>query len=367
MKTFQIEKAGKQHLEQLVLLEQQCFTVDRLSRRSLRRFLTSEKAVFLVATYSGKCVGYVLVIFHQGTQLARLYSIAVDEAFRRQGCGATLMQSAESAAQEREAFYIRLEVAQNNQSAIDFYRYFGYRKFGLINDYYEDHSDALRMQKRIRRAKSTAVKTMLPWYRQQTPFTCGPASLMMAMSGLQKQYIAQISDELQIWREATTIFMTSGHGGCHPVGLAIAAHNRGFKSEIWINQQGPLFIDGVRDADKKQIIEQVHNDFVADAKRLKIPFHNQNIDQATLADACDKGFVPIILISTYRMDRKKAPHWVAVTGYDEGCFYVHDPDPDEKHQDVLDCQFLPIARQDFDRMSIFGSSRLRTAIILSSK
>ena len=29
--------------------------------------------------------------------------------------------------------------------------------------------------------------------------------------------------ELRVWREATTIFMTSGHGGCGPDGLALAA------------------------------------------------------------------------------------------------------------------------------------------------
>jgi hypothetical protein len=72
----------------------------------------------------------------------------------------------------------------------------------------------------------------------------------------------------------------------------------------------------------------------------------------------------ILLISTYLMDGKKAPHWVAVTGMDEGCIYVHDPDVDEKLQDRLDCQHIPIAREDFAKMSTFGNDKLRTAIIL---
>jgi hypothetical protein len=71
-----------------------------------------------------------------------------------------------------------------------------------------------------------------------------------------------------------------------------------------------------------------------------------------------------VLISTYRMDGKKAPHWVAVSGYDEDCLYVHDPDPDASVQSVLDCQYLPIARDDFDRISLFEKSRLRAAVVV---
>jgi hypothetical protein len=53
-----------------------------------------------------------------------------------------------------------------------------------------------------------------------------------------------------------------------------------------------------------------------------------------------------------------------MSGYDETCLYMHDPDPEEYHRSELDCQFVPIARDDFDRMSCFGKNRLRTAVIL---
>lgn len=362
---IEIEHARLDHLDTLVKLEKQCFATDRLSRRSLRRFLNSEQVIFLVATQNGECVGYLLIIFHRGTSLARLYSIAIDIQHRRTGIGKALMLKGEKLAQQRGALYIRLEVSQTNVGAIEFYHLFDYKEFGLLPDYYDDHADALRMQKRIRQYKQGAVKTALPWCQQSTPFTCGPAALMMAMAGLKPQYQPNLTEELQLWREATTIFMTSGHGGCHPIGLALAAAQRGFTPEVWISQSGALFIDGVRSDEKKSVIEQVHNDFVYQAHQQNIDIIYQNIEQMALTEACDRGAVPIVLISTYRMDRKKAPHWVAVTGYDEHCFYVHDPDPDEKHQDLVDCQYLPIARADFEKMSSFGSSRLRTALILS--
>tara|TARA_R110001583_G_scaffold39399_4_gene126219 strand:+ start:2786 stop:3076 length:291 start_codon:yes stop_codon:yes gene_type:complete len=81
-----------------------------------------------------------------------------------------------------------------------------------------------------------------------------------------------------------------------------------------------------------------------------------------LKEACDNGQISLVLISTYRLDRKKAPHWVVISGYDEQCFYVHDPDPDEKFQDHNDCQYIPIRFDDFERMSVFGASRMITSI-----
>ncbi|MCL1487420.1 MAG: peptidase C39 family protein [Marinobacter sp.] len=67
-----------------------------------------------------------------------------------------------------------------------------------------------------------------PYYPQTTEFTCGPAALIMAMAALNQQQSLTTLEELKIWREATTIFMLSGHGGCGPHGLALAAWHRGF-------------------------------------------------------------------------------------------------------------------------------------------
>ena len=49
---------------------------------------------------------------------------------------------------------------------------------------------------------------------------------MMAMTALDPSRTMDANDEIRIWREATTVFMTSGHGGCGPYGLALAAHRR---------------------------------------------------------------------------------------------------------------------------------------------
>jgi len=56
-----------------------------------------------------------------------------------------------------------------------------------------------------------------------------------------------------------------------------------------------------------------------------------------------------------------------MSGYDDDCLYVHDLDPDENFQSELDCQYIPIARTDFDRISSFCKNRLRTAVVIWPK
>jgi ribosomal protein S18 acetylase RimI-like enzyme len=364
---FSLIEASLEDLDALVELEQRCFAGDRLSRRSFRRWLTRPHDIFLLARRGQELVGYILILCHRGTRLARVYSLAVDPDYRGQGIAGWLMQVGEQHARDSGRLYMRLEVSSENKGAIRLYESLGYKQFGLYHDYYEDHSDALRYQKRIRVFPDATQHTAIPWLAQSTRFTCGPAAAMMAMASLDKTYQPSLQEELRLWREATTIFMTSGHGGCHPMGLALAAQTRGFATSVWVNQTGPLFLDGVRDETKKPIMSAVHHDFCAQLQALQVPVHYRDVRQQDLIDAFKAGAVPIILISTYRMDSKKAPHWVVMSGFDDACIYVHDPDPETYGQTAIDCQYIPLARTDFELMTSFGRTRLRTAVIVHRK
>lgn len=354
-------------LDALEALEKKTFETDRLSRRSFRRWINGEHRAFLVATINAKLVGYILIILHRGTSLARLYSIAVDSDIRGRGLGRRLLVAGEKAARDAGRIDMRLEVRKDNTGAIQLYESMGYHRFGEYEDYYEDHEDAFRYQKRILQFDPSHWQRPVPWYRQTTEFTCGPASLMMSMQALDNTQQNDRSEEMQIWREATTIFMTSGHGGCHPLGLALAAERRGYQADVWISRKGPLFVDGVRSEKKKHILELVHTDFVRQAKEHHIPIHYREITQQQLTRELKKGGIPIVLISTWQLDGRRVPHWVVLSAFDDNFFYLHDPDPEEGLQTDLDCQYLPITRSDFDRMARFGRDRLRTAVIISKR
>lgn len=360
-----LRSASLNDLDALVELENASFDYDRISRRNFRNLLRSESATTFVAERDGHLLGYALVLFHKGTSLARLYSIAVHPQARGSGLAGRLLEESEQRAQERECIFLRLEVKDDNHSAIRLYEKRGYQTFGVYHDYYEDHRDALRLQKQIRHFEASANSLKIPYFRQTTEFTCGPASLMMAMGALDPDYSASITEELQIWREATTIFMTSGHGGCSPYGLALAAWRRGYDAEVHVTQSGPLFTEGVRKPVKKDVLVLVHEDFMRQIEDAEIPIIAAPLTQDRIEQALAEGDIPIVLISTYHFDRKKVPHWVVVSAMDQSFIYIHDPDVDEKvHQQPFDCQYLPLRRAQFDRMSQFGQQRLRTGLIV---
>lgn len=363
--SLNIRAASDTDLPQLLSLEQQCFDTDRLSKRSFKRFIQSAQSVLSIAeSENGEMLGYGLVWLHKGTRLARLYSLAVSPTARGMGVAKSLLNQLEFQASERGRLHMRLEVADKNTAAIALYQAQGYRIFGEYSDYYDDHSDALRMQKPIRKLAPGGFKRMTPWYQQTTEFTCGPAALMMAMASFSNSITCEQLLELDIWREATTVFMTSGHGGCHPLGLGLAARRRGFDVQVWINTEQALFLEGVRSEHKKAIMRVVHNQFLDSGLAAGVSLTYDEISQQTVENWLKDGFSVLVLISTYRLDGKKAPHWVVVNGFDNLCFYVHDPDLDDKSQLAIDCQYVPIARDDFARMSAFGVNRLRTAVAI---
>jgi len=137
-------------LDALFALENAVFTVDLLSRRSLRHFLAAPNASLIVAEENGKLAGYALVLYPAHSTIARLYSIAVAPHIGRRGVGPLLLAGAEKAAHRRRRHSMRLEVHEHNTRAIARYEKSGYRLFGRHRDYYDDHANALRFEKPLR-------------------------------------------------------------------------------------------------------------------------------------------------------------------------------------------------------------------------
>lgn len=363
-------------LDALEYVENSCFDADRLSRRQLRHWLKADNKLIQVGLINNNVVGYGLVILRKGTSLARLYSLAVLPEARGNKIANSLISLLEKACIEDNRAYLRLEVSQNNSAAIALYKSLGYQEFGYYEHYYADDSNALRMQKSILQQYNSGHLAPYPYYAQTTEFSCGPASLMMAMSKLKPSLELSQTREFDIWRTATTIFMTSGHGGSHPLGLAIAATQNGFKVHVYLNKQPPVFLAGVRNEHKKSVLSKVENDFVAQAKQAKVKVSYQDYHSDTITEALKKGASVLCLISSYQFDGFKGPHWVAVTHIDDNYMYIHDPDADEDHakikvaedtlQETLTRQHIPVSLANFDRYTKFGKAGLRTAIIISN-
>lgn len=134
-------------IDALLQLENTCFQYDRLSRRSFRHHIGSSTCTVIVAQRSTEMVGYALAFYRKHSKEARLYSLAVSQRARGLGVGRSLMASIEDAAIERGKRAIYLEVATTNLGAIALYESQRYSVFGVYQDYYQNHDDALRMRK----------------------------------------------------------------------------------------------------------------------------------------------------------------------------------------------------------------------------
>ncbi|HYD67777.1 peptidase C39 family protein [Azospirillum sp.] len=364
-----LRQAVPSDIPALLVIEERCFVTDRLTRRSFQYLLTRARAAALVELHGDVIAGYALVLFHAGTSLARLYSFAVDPAFRGRDVGQRLLSAAEQAARAHECIHLRLEVRRDNAAAIALYKKNGYREFGVYTDYYEDHMEALRLEKRLGTTGPSAPlgARMVPYYQQTLDFTCGPSALMMAMKALKPEIELGRKLELRIWREATTIFMTSGHGGSGPYGLALSAWRRGLAVDLHVSDPSAPFLDSVRSEEKREAMRIVHEDVMEELAGTDITVHHSTLTAEDMAQAVADGAVPVVLISSYRIYREKFPHWVVVSGADDRFLYVHDPLVYDRHHAHIDRIYMPIPKKDFERMARYGKAQLKAALVLRER
>lgn len=358
-----IRAAGAQDLTKLLQLENAVFSGDRISRRSFRRFLESPRSRVLVAEGPSGIQGYALLLLRQGTALARLYSLAVDPSARGQGVGLMLLKAAEAAAFDAERIVLRLEVRSDNDRAIGLYRQNGYRPIGRVEEYYEDGCAALRLERLLH---GPVLGTgQAPYYSQTTDFTCGPACALMALRHFDRSVPAEPLEELTLWREATTIYLASGHGGCGPFGLANALARRGLTVEVRLVPDEPLFLNSVRNPEKRKILALVQEGYRAEAETLGVRRSDTPFDALSLAGEVSAGALAIVLISGYRMFGQKVPHWLLVHDADDRHLIVHDPWLEhERHESAADAANLPIPFAEFDRMARWGRNGVRAQVLI---
>lgn len=364
MASLHLRPASSRDITGLLALENDVFATDRISARSFRDFLRSESAHILLAEMDGRIRGYAIVLFRRNTSVARIYSIAVSTEARGCRIGERLMLALENMARERDALFMRLEVRPDNDAALTLYRRLGYRAFGRILDYYGDHSDAIRFEKSLLSHAPTAARHVR-YYPQSTEFTCGPAAMMMALSAAGAPVEFDKRTEISLWRRSTTIFMATGPGGCEPMGMAVTLANEGLQTRVYVSASGPLFLDSLRTPWKRDIMEMVQEEFREQAEALGVPVHYQPLSLDDLRAALKGGATAITLISAYSMYHQRTPHWLLAYDCDDHFVYAHDPwvDP-ENYEIALSKAAVAIPIEQFERMSVYGKSRLRAAVIV---
>jgi hypothetical protein len=190
---------------------------------------------------------------------------------------------------------------------------------------------------------------------------------MMAMKALRPGLEMNRQLELRLWREATTIFMTSGHGGCGPYGLALAALNRHFRTDVYVSGEGIHLVDSVRSEQKKEVMRLVQEDMHQQLNALNIPIYESGVSSAEIEACLGHGGIPLVLISSWQIYNAKVPHWVVVTGSDDSFIYVNDPFVDrEEGETPIDSINMPILKEKFESMARYGRVGLQAMVVLYS-
>lgn len=133
----------------LHVLEQRCFSTDRLSLRQTRYHLRNPRALVMVAIQGETLVGGAFVFLRAGSGRARLYSLMIAPEARGSGLGRRLHEAIEARLVAMGKDELRLEVRTDNPAAIRLYEGLGYRRFASRSGYYQDGGDAWRYRKAL--------------------------------------------------------------------------------------------------------------------------------------------------------------------------------------------------------------------------
>ena len=107
---------------------------------------------FLVAEEDGYVIGYVIFWIKYENQ-GHIISIAVDKNYRRQKAGTQLLVKAISILSLLRIDAIYLEVNENNEGAVEFYKTFNFKIDRVVPGYYEDGNGAIIMYLPLERGK----------------------------------------------------------------------------------------------------------------------------------------------------------------------------------------------------------------------
>lgn len=144
---IKIRYATSDDLMPLVILENECFICDKISKQRFRQLLKKPSVTLLIAEYKKKIAGYALIFFRKNSKIARLYSLAVEKDYRQHGIATTLCHEIEKEILKHHCQTLMLEVRPDNIPAIQFYKKNHYEIVGTYHQFYEDGTDAIRMRK----------------------------------------------------------------------------------------------------------------------------------------------------------------------------------------------------------------------------
>ena len=160
----------------------------------------------------------------------------------------------------------------------------------------------------------------VPFYRQTSELSCGPACLLMVLNYYDKKYRMTKKLEWKIWRESTLLAWK----GAHPYGLAIAALKRDFK--VSLLRESKAFWKDVNCPKNNKAIKHTILRQEKEAKKIGLEERMmKRIGLRSLSKYLKSGIPPIVLVREIKDNSLDCAHWVVVTDIEKNKIFLNDP------------------------------------------
>lgn len=212
------------------------------------------------------------------------------------------------------------------------------------------------------RWREAGPRRRVPYMRQTTDFTCGPAALQMALAGLGLQGEPDRHRELALWRRATT------GDGCDPLGLGLAAADEGAAVRVLLSTTEPTLLELAANEESRELRRFIQEGFRAELAQRGLAPDATAYDVRDLRRAVEHDEIPLVLIDEQGMHADSCPHWIAVHDVIGDVFLAHDPWTDAHlGETYVDGRDLPIPSASLDKLAWYGHPAYRAAVIVAAQ
>jgi predicted double-glycine peptidase len=157
----------------------------------------------------------------------------------------------------------------------------------------------------------------VPYFQQTRTATCGPACLMMVMKYWDASFEFSRHVEFDLWMRSFSLLL---FGGTYQFGLAKAAVNAGFKSEVY---QKTAFSQNYTKIPR--LFDFIEFLVSYGARRAHVPITCGAESMSVIHESIQRGIPPIVFVNLKPLVGENVFHWVVVTGIDKQTVYVNDP------------------------------------------
>ena len=142
----EVKKLERDHINACSLIEEECFQSEAMSREDLLIGISDpDKDFFAAVTEDGQAVGLSAIL--ASVDSADILTIAVKKEKRRTGIGRLLLNAIIDASRTRGCHSVFLEVRSSNETAVEFYKKYGFTCINTRKNYYrEPVEDAVIMK-----------------------------------------------------------------------------------------------------------------------------------------------------------------------------------------------------------------------------